>query len=498
MDSLSSALVVRMVYDGPPRAGKTTSLRSLAGSLAQPHLSLEEAEGRTLYFDWLEYTGGNFGGRPIRCQILSVPGQQELAHRREALLTSADAVIFVADTTEAGMAETLESLRSLRAFLASRPAPRPGLIVQANKRDQPDAVPLAAYRGSLDGDGMAFVESVATEGVGIRETFVLAVRLALDRVCERSASGAPAEEPPGAETPEEILARLKAADSEGAPSPSSHPPAVALLRSVLAGEGSPVSRPAGEEAEPALPLRLPASDAPSGRVWPPVTGRLLLHEAGAPGGEPVQGPDGSWRAQLAGWFFHSAPEHHFQDLAAGQQELLLWARLCAGAVDRLTPRRCIVLADTGQGSWRLWQLVHHEPSLRQTLWAALLGTDPAVAGDALLACAADLLQAREILAAEPPLPCGLELIGRVASSLVYAGILPPPSWAPSAREREADPAKLLVRELLPLLQKGVAASRIDIPRVLESLQSDRDPGRSGPAGLQEALSAMLSGLARQP
>jgi signal recognition particle receptor subunit beta len=488
MDNLSSTLVVRMVYDGPPRAGKTTSLRSLAGSLAQPHRASEEAEGRTLFFDWLEYTGGNFEGRPIRCQILSVPGQQELAHRREMLLTSADAVIFVADSTESAMPETLESLRSLRSFLAGRPEPRPGLVVQANKRDQPDALPLAEYRDRLDVAGMAFIESVATEGVGVREAFVLAVRVALDRVRERLSSGTPTVDLIHAETPEELLARLKAAEAGSAP--GSPPPAAVLLRSVLAEADAPRTPPSTPLPEIAagLPL-LPASDVPSGWVWPPVTGRLLLHEAGAQSTELRQGPDGAWRAQVNGWFFHSAPEHHFHDLAAGRQELLRWARLCKGAVERSTSRRCIVLADTGQGSWRLWQLVHYEPSLRHQLWTALTEADPTAAGDMLLTCAADLLRAREILGQEPPLPCRLELICRASPSPLYAGILPPPSWAPSAEESGGDAAQLLARELLPLLQKALLAARLDIPRVLESLQGAG--AREGFPHLQETLSAML-------
>lgn len=487
MDDLSSTLVVRMVYDGPPRAGKTTSLRSLAGSLAQPHLASEEAEGRTLFFDWLEYTGGNFEGRPIRCQILSVPGQRELAHRREMLLTSADAVIFVADSTEAAMAETLESLRGLRSFLASQPGLRPGLVIQANKRDQPDALPLAEYRERLESDGMAFIESVATEGVGIREAFVLAVRLALDRVRERLASGALVADLARADTPEELLARLKATD-EG------QPPAAALLRSVLADEAPPSSSTASTDTPAGAP-RLPASDAPTGRIWPPVTGRMLLHEAETDGAEPRRGPDGSWRAQVGGWFFHSAPEHHFQDLAEAQQELLRWARLCSGAVDRLTSRRCIVLAETGQGSWRLWQLVHYEASLRHQLWAALSGPDPAVAGETLLACAADLLQAREILAREPLLPCRLDLICHASPHPLYTGILPPLSWAPSPEEIGIDPERLLERELVPLLLKAQAAPRADIPRMLESLRKGDAPGAF--PDLRETLAAMLAAQVQQ-
>lgn len=75
------AVVVRLVYDGPPRSGKTTRLGALAAGLGRTLVSPEEAQGRTLYFDWLEHVGGRFEGVPIRFQILSVPGLDSLEAR---------------------------------------------------------------------------------------------------------------------------------------------------------------------------------------------------------------------------------------------------------------------------------------------------------------------------------------------------------------------------------------------------------------------------------
>jgi hypothetical protein len=49
IDSGAGEIVIRMVYDGPPAAGKTTSVRALAGSLAQ-----KRSEPRALVRDQLE------------------------------------------------------------------------------------------------------------------------------------------------------------------------------------------------------------------------------------------------------------------------------------------------------------------------------------------------------------------------------------------------------------------------------------------------------------
>jgi hypothetical protein len=78
-------------------AGKTTSLRALAGSLGQTLKSPAEEYGRTLYSDWLDYTAGRFEGYKIRCQIVSVPGQPELSQRRWRLVKDADAIVYVGD-----------------------------------------------------------------------------------------------------------------------------------------------------------------------------------------------------------------------------------------------------------------------------------------------------------------------------------------------------------------------------------------------------------------
>lgn len=202
------ALVVRLVYDGPPHSGKTTSLRALAAGMARGVVSPGEAAGRTLYFDWLEYTGGSFDGIPIRCQILTVPGQRELAERRHALLAEADAVVFVTHSTPEHLPGAAAHLRGLRDLLESMPPPRPRVIVQANHRDLPDALPLPALGDQLGLDGLALAESVATENEGIREAFVSAVGLALDRARELRRMGALPAGEGETETPVALLAWL--------------------------------------------------------------------------------------------------------------------------------------------------------------------------------------------------------------------------------------------------------------------------------------------------
>ena len=84
IDDTRGVLVVRIVYDGPALSGKTTSLKALARGVGREITTPQETAGRTLFFDWVDYVGGLFDGRQIRCQIVSVPGQLDLAERERS------------------------------------------------------------------------------------------------------------------------------------------------------------------------------------------------------------------------------------------------------------------------------------------------------------------------------------------------------------------------------------------------------------------------------
>ena len=187
VDHRTSSVVLRIVYDGPPEAGKMTNLRQLCERLSlSPRGAPDGAAGhdRTRFFDWLDWldvTGGAIGGRRVRCQLVSLPGQIQLARRRRHILDSADVVVVVADSRPRAAPETNAALRSLARGLGHR-ADVP-LVLQANKQDLPDAQPPALLHAAL---GLAarvpVVAAEASGGSGVVETFMLAVRLAVDHV----------------------------------------------------------------------------------------------------------------------------------------------------------------------------------------------------------------------------------------------------------------------------------------------------------------------------
>jgi signal recognition particle receptor subunit beta len=184
VDASSGQVVLTLVYDGPARAGKTTSLTYLAHELGQPISKWEDDEGRTLFCDWVRYEGGKYGGRTIRCRLLTVPGQLRWFARRDKLLTLADAVIFVANSSRAQIKETLLSFELLQTVLFDLEMPPP-IIVQANKQDDPDAVSVQELQELMNRDlagPLRICATTARAGKGIREVFVFAVGLALERL----------------------------------------------------------------------------------------------------------------------------------------------------------------------------------------------------------------------------------------------------------------------------------------------------------------------------
>ena len=186
IDIERDVIVVRIVYDGPPFSGKTTSVHALAKILDKRDTVFSpqaDPSSKTLYFDWMEYCGGFFKGYSISCQIVSVPGQLSLMERRHLLLRTADSVIFVLDASEANTEIALTYFNDLRRLLSPAENHFFPVIIQANKQDRPKALSALQLKATLfpDYPNIKIVDSTAISGKGIREAFVLAVRLALER-----------------------------------------------------------------------------------------------------------------------------------------------------------------------------------------------------------------------------------------------------------------------------------------------------------------------------
>jgi signal recognition particle receptor subunit beta len=483
LDQHTRAIVISVVYDGPPEAGKTTSVRALARSFGREAYTPEERNGRTVYFDWLEHTGGRFNGAPIRFEIVSVPGQRRWTRRRGYFLDRADVVVFVGDTTRPAWPETLSRIDELRARLAARDGTPVGIVLQANKRDRADAVPMAEVRAGAAAGGIALVESVAQDGVGVREAFVFAVRLALDRVREEQLQGRLGVGRTTLGATAEVLELLRGLEEGPTPLAPERPPPGLQLVDDTPPALAPVPPPDGAP-------RPPSHDVPSGFVWPPIDGRIVLRDAASQCGEARVAPDGGWTAgDDVEWRIYSSGGAAFDSMEEGHRALIAWARLHAGALPLLSTRRCIVLGETGDGAWRLWQMVRREPSLRD------LFLNDARHGDAQTV-ARRLAEVGRLLAdaqarcdaAALPLPCTLDTIGVARRDQpVYVALMHHPVPPATARTSAEDVA----RELASLLRDRPASELAELRAALRGVQP-REFGLERGALISELLTGMLA------
>lgn len=417
LDVEQNAVVIRIVYDGPPEAGKTTSLRALSASLARPMTTPAEAGERTLFFDWLEYTGGLFEGHQIRCQIVTVPGQTVLAHRRTALLETADVVVFVSDSTSSAIDTTQRYLEEMRAVLDPLPGPRIGVIVQANKRDRDDAVPLPVVRAAIPESNVAVLESVATEGRGVREAFVFAVRLALDRVRELLRTRSLPVGPPEIASSADLLRVMQTREETS--------PAWSALAEAIDAELAPTTVET-RDVDRDVPLG-PDHQVPAGMIWPPVEGRVLLLDACATPFVPRRSDNGDWTGESDGWRFHSPLRASFTDAEIGRRALIEWARLHATGQRFFSSPRAVVLANAGDGTWRLWQIVKAETSLRERVMRSASEISPRGFLQHLLDAGKLLFAATESLALAPcRLSITIDTVGSANGAPLYVGLLPDP------------------------------------------------------------------------
>ncbi len=482
IDESHGWLVVRIVYDGPAMSGKTTSLRSLAAGLASKIESPEEREGRTLYFDWVDYTGGLYEGRQIRCQVLSAPGQRELAHRRKLLVESADAVVCVLDTRREELDFGLAWLGELLPFCRQE-SPPIGVVLQANKRDAPGAVPKEELRSRVNQVApMSLVESVATASDGIRESFVLAVRLALDRVRALSNEGRLDVGKPREDMPTELLSMLKRAELDAPAKQEAARQAEPLeldFEEFNDAYGDPKASAveASYEGDAERPF-VPDPMMPGGMIWPPVDGRAFLHEVSGLAIRPTRTPRGDWWGSASGWCFHSRPRALYDHPLSARDQLIAWARLHAANGDQISSGRAVILADAGNGRLRLWQLVRVEAALRERLSAALAEPDPSEVARGLIEVAESLVAARRWFETAPArLPCTL---WTVSASKAYR-----PSFVglmPSVQDgipAEPEDGALVAREFGPHLRE-LRRVRVDYASVASEIASRSRSASAGP------------------
>jgi len=146
----------KIVYSGPGLGGKTTNLEHVYGKVSPDTrgklISLATETERTLFFDFLPVDLGTIRGFRTRFHLYTVPGQVYYNASRKLILKGVDGVVFVADSQTERMEANMESMQNLYDNMAEHgyDITRMPFVIQYNKRDLPNAAPLAELQAALN------------------------------------------------------------------------------------------------------------------------------------------------------------------------------------------------------------------------------------------------------------------------------------------------------------------------------------------------------------
>lgn len=400
-DLASQRMCIRVVYDGVANAGKTTNLKQLCGLFATQHAtevySPGEAEGRTLFFDWVQIAAGAVCGFPLVCQVITVPGQVVLTPRRRKLLASADVVVYVTESHPHALARARDGLVVLDEVARERGESIP-MVVQANKQDQAGVVHGQGVLEALELVDVTVLEAIAMHGVGVVDTFVAAVRAAKRSLEAMSEAGRLRVAVQRSETSDELYARLSdepvdpewaiemlleqasdafllASHEMAAPRPSfdasrdDRPP----VTERSPGEAEPFGRSSSAPASGSrAKVPLPDADVPTGFIWPAHTGRKTLATLAVHrqlGATADLDEDGNAALDAGTHLLRTSTRARFEDTESARHALVRSAREWSQLGPLLVPETVLVVEQGADGASWLWTVSANLPTVTSVLEA---------------------------------------------------------------------------------------------------------------------------------
>ncbi|MCR4286623.1 MAG: GTPase domain-containing protein, partial [Deltaproteobacteria bacterium] len=131
--------------------------------------------------DFLPLTLGDIKGFKTRFHLYTVPGQIFYDASRKLILKGVDGIVFVADSQAERMDANIESFDNMKVNLLEQGLSLEEIpyVVQYNKRDLPNVIPVEDLRRLFGGDDILNFEAIASNGVGVFETLKAVVKLIL-------------------------------------------------------------------------------------------------------------------------------------------------------------------------------------------------------------------------------------------------------------------------------------------------------------------------------
>lgn len=184
----------KIVYYGPAVGGKTTNLKLLQENAVRDRrgmmISVNSTQERTILFDLLPLRTIGFRGYDLRLQVIGVAGQSMYAPSRKSALKDADGLVFVANSAVDRWEENLQAYAEMTRGLVHNGVDisEIAFVVQFNKRDLPEATPVAVMERGLNQREVPSFPAVARTGEGVLETFAAVLEGTVTNIAARHTS----------------------------------------------------------------------------------------------------------------------------------------------------------------------------------------------------------------------------------------------------------------------------------------------------------------------
>lgn len=178
----------KVIYFGPQGSGKTANLRAIyAGTSSEVRsglLELNDPSGPTQFFDFLPISLGHVKDFHLKLHIFTLPVNSLYESVRSVILKGVDGFVFVADSRIESMADNIEAMLEAKRIMTDEglnvaEMPR---VIQYNKRDGKDIVPIDVMRAELNRSGYPDQEAVAIKSIGTMETLQAMAQLVVKRL----------------------------------------------------------------------------------------------------------------------------------------------------------------------------------------------------------------------------------------------------------------------------------------------------------------------------
>jgi hypothetical protein len=181
----------KVVYYGPGLSGKTVNLKCIYDKTKEDNkgklVTLATEMDRTIFFDFFPLKLGKIKGFDVKFHLYTVSGQIYYTSTRKLVMKGVDGVIFVADSQKDRFDANVEMIYDMMDQLKNYNISFNTLpyVLQLNKRDMPDIVPVSQMIRHLRKKDEPVIEAIAIQGEGVIETLKTISRLIMTNIKQK-------------------------------------------------------------------------------------------------------------------------------------------------------------------------------------------------------------------------------------------------------------------------------------------------------------------------